>query len=33
MITASGTLEVQTQVNFQTSTTRRTWGSIKALFR
>ncbi len=33
LITASGTLEVQTQVNFQTSTTRRTWGSIKALFR
>jgi hypothetical protein len=33
MITASGTLELQTQVNFQTSTTRRTWGSIKALFR
>jgi hypothetical protein len=33
LITASGTTELQTQVNFQTSTTRRTWGSIKALFR
>lgn len=33
LVTASGTTELQTQVNFQTSTTRRTWGSIKALFR
>ncbi|MGQ9806282.1 MAG: hypothetical protein ACUVRP_09420 [Chlorobiales bacterium] len=33
MVTASGTTELQTQVAFQTSTTRRTWGSIKALFR
>lgn len=33
MITASGAIEVRTQVAFQTSATRRTWGSIKALFR
>ncbi len=33
IVTASGTAELQTQVAFQTSTTRRTWGSIKALFR
>lgn len=33
LVTASGTTELQTQVAFQTSTTRRTWGSIKALFR
>lgn len=33
MLTASGALEVQTHVSFQTSATRRTWGSIKALFR
>lgn len=33
LVTASGTTELQTQINFQTSTTRRTWGSIKALFR
>lgn len=33
IVTASGTTELQTQVAFQTSTTRRTWGSIKALFR
>ncbi len=33
LVTASGTTDLQTQVAFQTSTTRRTWGSIKALFR
>lgn len=33
LVTASGTVELHTQVAFQTSTTRRTWGSIKALFR
>lgn len=33
MITTSGTLEMQASVSYQTSTTRKTWGSIKALFR
>lgn len=33
IIAADGTTEVVATTQFQTSTTRRTWGSIKALFR
>ncbi|MBC8044300.1 MAG: hypothetical protein IAF08_12755 [Rhizobacter sp.] len=33
IVAADGTTEVRASVGYETSSTRRTWGSIKALFR